>query len=318
MRFSWRQDWTYKVIAVVLSFALWLYVSEERHPVSDNVVHVPLETRGLAAGLVVAEKPAEVAVRVQGARQVVGRLTPRDLQAFVSLEGAQPGKSVRPVQVVLPPRVELVEVSPAQVTVVVEELSKRQLPLEVMVQGRPEPGYVALRPVVRPEEVVVSGPRGWLNGLAKAFVEANLEKRQGNFHAFLPVRLLEKGGKEVSPGTAVEPAAAEVFVPVVPTGPYKEVAVKVTLRGEPAPGYRVGRVAVNPATVRLYGSREMLAQVGFLSSQPVDIGGAREDVQALLDFSLPEGLYLEPVAVVAVIEILPAGTGGGTPGAGGT
>lgn len=301
-----RGDWAYKLIAVVLAFALWLYVGEERNPVADNVLHVPLETRGLASNLVVAEKPAEVVIRVQGTRQLVGRLTARDVQAFVSLEGAQPGKNVRPVQVVLPARVELVEVTPAQVTVVVEEVSKRQLPVEVVVMGQPAPGYTRLRPVVRPQEVVVSGPRGWLDNLWKGFVEVNLAGREENFHAFLPVRLLEEGGREAKPGAIIEPATVEVFVPVVPAGPSKEVPVRVVLQGEPAAGYKVGKVVVTPQSVNVYGSREALAQIGYLASQPVDISGARQDVQAILDFTLPQGLFLEPVAVVAVIEIVPA------------
>lgn len=301
-----RRDWAYKIIAVVLAFALWLYVGEERNPVADSVLNVPLEVRGLANGLVVADKPAEVTVRVQGTRQLVGRLTARDVQAYVSLEGAQPGKTVRPVRVVLPPRVELVEVAPAQVTLLVEEVSKRQLPVEVVVSGRPAPGYAWLRPVVRPAAVVVSGPQGWLDHLWKGFVEVNLAGREDNFHAYLPVRLLEEGGKEARLGALVEPAAVEVFVPVIPAGPSKEVPVRVALAGEPAAGYKVGQVAVAPPRVTVYGSREALAQISSLVSQPVDIQGARQDVQAVLEFSLPQGLFLEPVAVVAVIEIVPA------------
>ncbi|MGB9920275.1 MAG: CdaR family protein [Moorellales bacterium] len=301
-----RSDWGYKLIALALAFALWLYVTEERNPVADNILDVPLETREVPANLVVADKPATVLVRVQGARQTVERLTARDVQAYVRLEGAYPGKNQRSVEVTLPSRVELVEVTPAQVSVVLEPVTKRQIPVEVRLKGEPAPGYEVLEPAVRPQEVVVSGPRSWLDQLAEGFVEADLKDRAGSLHLYLPVRLAEKTGEEARPGLTVDPPAVEVFVPVVASGASKEVPVKVALQGEPAPGYQLGRVAVTPSRLRVYGSPEVLAQVEELVSRPVDVTGAHRTLQLLLDFTPPEGLYLYPVSVTALIEVVPA------------
>ncbi|MCR4419589.1 MAG: CdaR family protein [Clostridia bacterium] len=300
-----RSDWGYKLIALALAFALWLYVTEERNPVADNVLNVPLETRAVPSDLVVAEKPTTVQVRVQGARQAVERLTPRDLQAFVNLSGAHAGANQRPVEVVLPSRVELVEVLPPQASVVLEQVTKTQLPVEVKLTGEPAPGYEVLAPLVRPQEVVVSGPRSWLEELAKGVVEVNIRGRTESLHLYLPVRLIERDGEEALPGPEVDPSAVEVFVPVAVAGVSKEVPVKVALEGDPAEGYKLGRIAVSPSTVRVYGAPEVLAGIKELVSRPVNISGARESLQVLLDFSPPEGLYLYPVAVAAVIEVLP-------------
>jgi YbbR domain-containing protein len=301
-----RDNLAYKLVSIALAFALWLYVSEERNPTGESVLEVPLEVREVPDELVVAEKPAEVVVRVQGAKQVVSRLTAREVQAFVSLGGAQPGKNVRTVQVALPSRVELVEVSPARVSVVVEEVSQRQLPVEVWVRGEPAPGYEALAPMVRPEEVVAYGPRNWLNRLSRGFVEVNVAARTGDFHGYMPVRLLERDGRETQPASSLNPASVEVFVPIVPVGSSKEVPVRVALEGEPAAGYKVGRVTVHPGMIRVYGSEEALARTAFVVSRPVDLTGARKTVRTSVDIVLPEGLRWDPVAVEAVVEIIPS------------
>lgn len=307
MQFSWRGNWAYKVISVALALGLWFFVTEEHSPVASNVINVPLETRNLSQGLVVAEKQSEVVVRVQGERERVNSLTSRDIRAFVSLQGARLGKNVQAVQVTLPPRVELVEVTPEQASLIVEEVQKKQLPVEVQIKGQPAAGFTALKPVLHPDAVVVSGAQSWLNRLGRAFVEAEVSGLRGNFHAYLPVRLADRNGYEESTGRGVDPLMVEVFIPVIPAGPSKEVPVKVTLEGNPADGVTIRRVTVNPATLRVYGSQDVLSQLTQLISLPVDISGLKQDIQMPLDFNPPAGVYIEPVAAMAQIEVNPVG-----------
>ena len=66
------------------------------------------------------------------------------------------------------------------------------------------------------------------------------------------------------------PPVVRVVVPVEQWPGRKEVAVRVSLVGQPAAGYRLSTVRVNPSTVVLLGNTDVLADVpGFVETSPI-------------------------------------------------
>lgn len=116
-----RQNWGYRLMAVILAIILWMYVTGEQNPTGETVVRVPLETENLSSGLVVADRPAEVQVRVEGRKAAVVNLLPRDVHAYADLRSAKVGDNVLPVRVDVPEGLNIIHVNPAQVTIRVEK-----------------------------------------------------------------------------------------------------------------------------------------------------------------------------------------------------
>jgi YbbR domain-containing protein len=59
----------------------------------------------------------------------------------------------------------------------------------------------------------------------------------------------------------------------------KVVRVKALVKGEPAPGYRVTKIVVNPPTIKLRGARSHLAALREVSTEEIDISGLRETLK---------------------------------------
>jgi YbbR domain-containing protein len=59
----------------------------------------------------------------------------------------------------------------------------------------------------------------------------------------------------------------------------KEVPVQPVLEGEPAPGYRVIRSAVEPRTVRISGAKSVVEGIVRATTQPLRITDAKENVR---------------------------------------
>lgn len=81
----------------------------------------PVRLRGLANALVARAVPADVAVRVRGSREAVGRVEASNVVAFVDVAGLGPGDYTLPVHVEAPAAAGVVSIEPAMVQVTISD-----------------------------------------------------------------------------------------------------------------------------------------------------------------------------------------------------
>ncbi|MBC7326051.1 MAG: hypothetical protein H5T99_12195, partial [Moorella sp. (in: Bacteria)] len=254
-----RQNWAYRLLALVLAVILWLYVTGEQNPTGEKVIRVPLETGNIKEGLVVADRPDEVQVRVEGRKAAINNLLPRDVHAYVDLRDAREGDNFLPVQVEVPPEISVVHINPGQVVVKVDKIDQVQLPVQVTLIGAPASGYRALEPVIKPSQVVISGSAATLKNIGAVYVEARIDQASGNFLAQLPVKLADREGQPLEEWLSIKPEVVETFIPVVQDMPSKILAVRPQLAGEPAQGYAIQRVILQPEVVEVFAPYNHLA-----------------------------------------------------------
>lgn len=297
----WRENLGLKLLAIALALILWLYVTSEQNPATEHVVRIPLEVENLGAGLVVADLPSEVSLRVEGRKGQIQNLLPRDIRAYVDLRAARVGDNIIPVQVTLPEGIRLVRVNPAQVTVKVEQVKEVSFPVQANLNGDPANGYRALEPILKPSQVIVSGSETLLKEIGKVYVEVNMNQARGNFLAQLPVQVTDREGRSLSRWLTIKPESVEVFVPVVQDMPSRMVAIRPRLVGEPAPGYQIKRIILHPEVVEVLAPYNVLATLDNLYTTPINIAGARKNVTVESQLEIPPGIQLSSFPRVRVI-----------------
>lgn len=306
-----RQNWGYRLMAVILAIILWMYVTGEQNPTGETVVRVPLETENLSSGLVVADRPAEVQVRVEGRKAAVVNLLPRDVHAYADLRSAKVGDNVLPVRVDVPVGLNIIHVNPAQVTIRVEKIEDIQLPVQVSLLGSPASGYRTLEPVLKPSQVVISGPASALKEIGRVYVEAKIDQASGNFLAQLPVKIADSEGHPLQTWLTVNPDTVETFIPVVQDMPSKMLPVRPRFTGEPAKGYAIRRVILQPEVVEAFAPYSQLAALDYLNTAPINIAGARKNITLETNLEIPSGVQLgnfPRVRVVVEIGPVPPGS----------
>jgi len=87
----------------------------------------------------------------------------------------------------------------------------------------------------------------------------------------------------------------------------KVVRVKAAVKGEPAPGYRVARIVVDPPSIKLWGARSHLAGLKEVSTEEIDISGLKETLKGdiplrIADLRLKEEIKGTVKVVVVVKE----------------
>jgi YbbR domain-containing protein len=214
----WPRSPSLALLALALSVALWYgRALERRMPVAEREVEASLTLVNVPPRLVVVSSvPRGVVVRLRGPLE---RLRGAErLEAVVDLRHAQEGEALYPVDrrlVGLPSRVEVVTITPGELSLRLEEVISRHLPVRASLVGTPAPGWVLREARVEPRTVRVQGPRQQVEALPELVTEAVLlEGARQSFAVTVGVRL-------PSPLLRlVEPSAVTVFVGLEPSPPH--------------------------------------------------------------------------------------------------
>jgi hypothetical protein len=109
------RHWELKLLALAFSAGLWVFVMTSEK--TNVVLTLPLEFDSVPPGLVVKDQRLEsVEVQLHGLRAALSRVSLDSLRVRVSLAGARPGDFVvglGPEQIVVPPGVSVLRVTPA-------------------------------------------------------------------------------------------------------------------------------------------------------------------------------------------------------------
>lgn len=296
----------YRILSVAVAVALWYMMAADRNPQVERTLGVDLRPRGLAAGLVVVGPTPRVEVRVRGPRSLVAELNGEAVDAYVDLtQIAEAGEYRLPVQARGPQGVRVVSVRPEEVVVAVDVVARRQVPVEVVLQGSPAPGVVVGQPSVRPPQVTVQGPRSLVQQVQRAWVAVDVSGLRSSLTQSLRVRVEDQTGAEL-PLVAAQPQNVQVTLPVGEGVLSRTVPVVPTLAGRPRPGLSVALLEASPPVVRVRGPQEALVKLSVLLTEPVDVSLLEGELHRMVRLRLPPRVRADSGPVVSVrVVVLP-------------
>jgi len=81
-------------------------------------------------------------------------------------------------------------------------------------------------------------------------------------------------------------------LPVTQQGGYRDLAVKVLVRGQVADGYRLTSISVFPPTITVYSGDPALVNnlPGYVETEALNLSGASQQIERLLSLTLPSGV----------------------------
>ena len=162
-----------KIVSIALASLLWLIVSGEQ--IVERALRVPLEFTNLPPQLEIVGEPPNVAdVRVRGSSGALSRIATGELVAVVDLRTAKTGQRLfhlTTADVRAPFGIDVVQVTPSNVSMRFEPSVSKIVPVVPSVEGEPAPGYVVGTVKADPATVEVVGPATALNNLTEAITE---------------------------------------------------------------------------------------------------------------------------------------------------
>ena len=169
------ENWSLKATAVLLSLIIWLFVRGEPGP--ERVVSVPLEVQVPRQMEITHERPTSVEVTMRGAAFSSMWFSQPLPTCVVDLQRANEGEHV----ITLTPEnvktskgsgIEVLQVNPARVTLVLEQTVSKEVPIVVPVRGEPASGFDVYGRFSKPLTIVITGPRSRIEPVREIPAEA--------------------------------------------------------------------------------------------------------------------------------------------------
>lgn len=173
LRVIFIEDWGTKLLALLISLALWYGVTGQRKPTTIRVPRVPLNFR-LPGNMEISNEPrTDVEITLTGSKHALDTINVRDLVANVDVSDLTPGEqnvqlTLERVTMGLPDGVRYGDIQPNNVQLRLEPRVERELEVEVRRTGDVAEGYELRGVKAVPEKVIVRGPASHLNALQKA------------------------------------------------------------------------------------------------------------------------------------------------------
>lgn len=295
-------------LSLVLAFFFWAVATETSDPTEERAYPdaIPIEVRGVPEDRMAAygAENSKARVVLRAPHSIWQILQTEDIHAYVDLSAASPGKNISvPVIVeVLRGPAQVVEYSPQEITLSLEPLVEKDVPVLVVIDGTPALGYVARPPTYVPQAVTVRGPESRVAEVVRAQLRISVKEQRQNVTGDLAAQPVDQAGNVVA-YVEIIPKSISVSVPIEQLGNIRDMAVRVIVLGDPADGYRVASVTVDPPIVTVIGRQDVIQQLsGYLDTDPVLLNGASASFTATVGLQLPEGLsaLLTPEVLVEV------------------
>ncbi len=308
---SLRNNWGLGVLSLALAASLWVFVTDRENP--DRTVRVPGEVPIQVVNVPIDQavfslSESHVTLRARAPQSVAEGLAADDFQAEVDLAGVTSRTATVRVHVESSEsRADVIEISPAEVTVTLEDVTAKSVPVATRLVGAPPRGFRTGAIIVEPIEASVSGPESLVEGVTTVDVDINLTGVRSDFEQTLLLQPRDGDGNDIN-GLRARPEGAVVRVQVIQVEFSRSVPVRPTLIGAPAGGYNVTGIDVDPAVVDVTGSVEVLQRVDAsqgISTEVVSIDGASENVELTVGLSVPEGASVSEPSVTVRVTIEP-------------
>jgi YbbR domain-containing protein len=283
--------------ALVLGLSVWVAAVTAADPDELRVYPNPVTTEitGLDPRLVItSDVPREVRLTMRAPQSVWSQIgsRPDSIRAVIDLSGVAAGQHRLTVQVSVDARpVRVVTVNPASVVVKVESLVNRTMPVESTISGQPAVGYQAGDLTIAPRQAEVSGPESLVAQAAHVRVVVNVGNIRESLDQDNPLEVLDMANQPIA-GLSMQPRAARITLPVIRQGGFRDMAVKVLVRGQVAAGYRLTSISVFPPVVTVYSDNPELVSAlpGVVQTQALDLNAASSDLNLQVPLDLPPGI----------------------------
>ena len=296
-------------LATVLATVVWITAANEDNPIVQQVYPQPItiEMKLLSKDMIVGRSNIkDVAVLIRAPSQVWSTLSNNQINITADLNGLPPGLHKVPLKANVDiPSVEILSVSPSEISINLERIITRTIPVIVDIQGEPAVGYIARSPIISAENIIVTGSEKEISKLETIKLTINISQEKANINrtfTFSQIGVLES----IIGDLILQPKSTTVTIPIRQMGGYRDVAVRALLEGKPEPGYRITNITTSPPTITVFSSDpdQITSLPGFVETEPLDISSSSQDVDARLTMALPEGVTaVSEQSIVVLVSI---------------
>ncbi|MCL5795028.1 MAG: CdaR family protein [Patescibacteria group bacterium] len=289
-----------KLICLLIAMGLWIYVASGESKIDNFPGSIALEVRNTPENLVVVKDIDNVTVRIAAERGVWQKLTSSSFSAYIDLTGMKEGVIEVPVTVKSNvDGVDVIEIKPAKITVRLEPIISKSVPVSVRVEGAASEGMVAGDVKAKPDKVEVSGAKFYLEKISEATALVKLNGESEQIEKTVVLSAYDVNNNLIK-DVNFQPKEAAITVSIIKGGNTKTVGIVAKTSGVPKSGYWLSQISLDPSTAVITGSSTILAKTNYLETQTINLDGLDSDKSQTAKIELPAGINLVDASKTSV------------------
>jgi YbbR domain-containing protein len=285
-------NWPLKLLAIVLASLLYagLVLSQSARSFDHSV---PIDTVHQAADVyVLSDLGAVTSIRYVVPDELGLRIDTSSFLATVDLSGVNPTGG--PVSLFVhvtttDPRIQVLDYSPRTITVSLDVVTQRSVPVHPTIVGDVPSGFTLGDPQVDQASATVSGPQSIVDRVVAAQAPVQIDPSGIDVDRIVDLVPVDVNGDALR-SVDIEPRSVEVRVAVFTDRRTKSLPVNPVVAGTPAAGFEVASVTVDPIVVSVEGDANDLAGLERADTQSISISGASSDITVTVGLNLPSGV----------------------------
>lgn len=292
----------YIALSLLIAIVFWLYVDDvQGSKISETYYRIPIEFIGAEdtlpnRGLMLTEgEDITIDLKLSGPRILISGLDKSDIRIQVDLTNISAvGTYTLNYEILFPDNVDRSRISReyasrSMVTVKIEELYTKTVPVEVSVSGEVADGYIymAERLVLDPANLIVSGREEDVEKVAAARIKLDLTGATSSISRKFDYELLDTEGNVIeAEGIRLSDNQIQVDAPV-----YLVKTLNLTVKFKESPGSSLEDVdwKLEQNTVEVAGEAASLENKEDILLGEIDLSALLSDTEMVLDISLPAG-----------------------------
>ena len=284
-----------KIICLLLSFGLWIYISNVENPVRTyEVKDIPVELVNLDSlansNLAVSENQNyTVDLKLEGPSTDVVKVKREDFKivADMSTYALKIGENTIPVQIIsYPENITIKNNGFLGIKVNLEEVVTKDFTIQSNVKLNYKDNVYEMSKKITPNTVSVRGASSNVEKISSAVITGEESGISGDFEKSYNIKFVDSNGEEVT-GISSNIATAKLFVQV---SKGKSVPINLKTTGTPKAGMELEGYELSSNYVNIAGNSAVLSKVQSIDTEVVDVSKLDGTSELNVKLVLPEGV----------------------------
>ncbi len=288
-----------KILAVIIAVVIWIVIvnidnPSQRKTISGITVNLTNEETLTDKGYIYQiESGSVISIVVKAPQTIVEELKASDFYAYADLSERSPESDTAKIYVTctnesIANQVDIVSQKLDFVQLSIDNKVDKDLPVEVVISGTPEEGYVVGDYSTSPTTIKVSGAEATVSRIVSAKLHYNVDRLTADVADSVVPVFYDADGKEVN-SDKLELSRNDIKL-TIDILPIKWITVNFAVTGTPADGYELTGYDSNFTSICIAGSKDDLAKISSIDI-PAGILDVTDAVESK-EFTVNLGNYL--------------------------
>lgn len=287
-----------KLICVLLSLGLWLYISIVENPLRTyELKNIPVELINEDAltnskFAIVNKQQFTVDLKLEGPSSEVVNVKKEDFKivADMSAYALKNGENTIPVQIIsYPENINIKNNGFLGIKVNLEELVQKEFTIKSKVKATFKENIYEKEQTISPSKVTVKGGKSSIDKINEAILIGEEKDIDKNSRKEYSIKFVDLLGNEVNNVEAGE-KTAELSISVT-NGKYVPINLKTI--GKALPGFKMDGYELSKNNINILGDSQTLDKIQAIDTEVVDMSSLEQDHEFDVKLRLPEGVSVE-------------------------